>query len=172
MAQGLFHKAISQSGGIKPGDIDHSENYLSNPLPWKNYSSKELFNQLLILKQSATNRTDATAIQKGLSTEEIADVLRSASTVEIFEAYLQAKVSTNSMLRPFPDGHVLHEDGIIASLQQGIAPGVPIIFGTNRDENKLFLIGNPRFVRTFFGLPRSRDKELYEAIAKHRSNTW
>lgn len=172
LAQGLFHKAISQSGGIKPGDIDHSENYLSNPLPWKNYSSKELFNQLLILKQRAANRADATAIQKGLSTEEISDVLRSASTVEIFEAYLQAKVSTNDMLRPFPDGHVLHEDGIIASLQQGIAPGVPIIFGTNRDENKLFLIGNPRFVRTFFGLPRSRDKELYEAIAKHRSNTW
>ena len=172
LAQGLFHKAIIQSGGIKPGDIDHSESYLSNPLPWKNYSSKELFNQLLILKKMATNRADATAIQKGLSTEEITDVLRSASTNEIFEAYLQAKISTNSMLRPFPDGHVLHADGIVESLKQGIASDVPIIFGTNRDENKLFLVGDPRFVRTFFGLPRSRDRELYEAVAKHRSNTW
>ena len=69
LAQGLFHKAISQSGGIKPGDIEHSENYLSVSLPWKNYSSKELFNQLLILKQRSANRADATAIQKSLSTE-------------------------------------------------------------------------------------------------------
>ena len=172
LAEGLFHRAIVQSGGIKPGDISHSESYISEPLPWKNYSSKELFNELLMLKEMAKNKTDATLIQKGLSNEEITDLLRSASSTEIFDAYLKAKISTNDMLRPFPDGHVLHQDGIVPSLKQGISSNVPVIFGTNRDENKLFLVGNPRFVRTFFGLPRSRDRELYEAVSKHRSNTW
>ena len=76
------------------------------------------------------------------------------------------------MLRPFPDGHVLHQDGIVPSLKQGMSSNVPVIFGTNRDENKLFLVGNPRFVRKFLGLPRSRDRDLYEAVSKHRSNTW
>ena len=172
LAEGLFHRAIVQSGGIKPGDISHSENYLSEPIPWKNYSSKELFNQLLILKKMAENSIQATEIQKGLTTEEITDLLRSASSNEIFDAYLKAKINTNEMLRPFPDGHVLHQDGIIPSLKQGISSNVPVIFGTNRDENKLFLVGNPRFVRKFLGLPRSRDRELYEAVSKHRSNTW
>jgi para-nitrobenzyl esterase len=58
------------------------------------------------------------------------------------------------------------------SLKEGLSSEIPIIIGTNRDENKLFLVNNPRHVRTIIGLPRSRDRVLYDAIAKHRSNTW
>ena len=41
IAEGLFHKAIIQSGGIKPGDITQAESNLKDNLPWKNYTSKE-----------------------------------------------------------------------------------------------------------------------------------
>ena len=172
LAEGLFHKAVVQSGGIKPGDITHSENFLSEPVPWKNYSSKELFNELLIAKGMAANKKEATEIQTNMLSKNVGSILRSATTKEIFQAYLEARFNTNNMLRPFPDGTVLHEQGIMQSLKEGLSSEIPIILGTNRDENKLFLVNNPRYVRTIFGLPRSRDRVLYDAIAKHRSNTW
>ena len=58
-ANGLFHKAIIQSGGIRPGDIEHSESYIEKNLPWKNYSSRELVNQLLVMNEMASDRNSA-----------------------------------------------------------------------------------------------------------------
>ncbi len=120
----------------------------------------------------AANRKEATEIQTNMLSKNVGSILRSATTKEIFQAYLEARFNTNNMLRPFPDGTVLHEQGIMQSLKEGLSSEIPIILGTNRDENKLFLVNNPRHVRTIFGLPRSRDRVLYDAIAKHRSNTW
>ena len=87
----------------------------------------------------------------------INDILRSATTDEIYKAYSEAKINTNEMLRPFPDGNVLDERGIIESIKNGLSLDIPIIFGTNRDENKLFLIENERLTRSIFGLPFIKD---------------
>jgi len=172
IATGLFHKAIIQSGGVKPGDIKHAQSFLSDPLPWKNYTSKELFNHLLIIKKMAEDREDALKVQSKMKDQDINDILRSASTDEIYKAYLDAKINTNEMLRPFPDGNVLNEKGIIESIINGLSADIPIIFGTNRDENKLFLIENERLTRSIFGLPFIKDISNYNAVSKHRSNTW
>ena len=107
IAEGLFHKAIIQSGGIKPGDITHAESYLKDNLPWKNYTSKELVNQLLIERDYAQTREEALNIQIGMNDEAINDFLRSSSTEEIYVSFQEARVNTNEMLRPFPDGTVL-----------------------------------------------------------------
>ena len=172
LATGLFHKAIIQSGGVKPGDIKHSQSFLYDPLPWMNYSSKELFNRLLIIKKMAKDREDALKVQSTMEDQAINDILRSATTDEIYRAYLDAKINTNEMLRPFPDGNVLNEEGIIESIINGLSKDIPIIFGTNRDENKLFLIENERLTRSIFGLPFIKDINNYNAVSKHRSNTW
>jgi para-nitrobenzyl esterase len=37
---------------------------------------------------------------------------------------------------------------------------------------KLFLIENPRLVRSFLGLPRIRNIETWNSVVSHRSNTW
>tara|TARA_B110000116_G_scaffold180196_1_gene155991 strand:+ start:367 stop:2286 length:1920 start_codon:yes stop_codon:yes gene_type:complete len=172
IALGLFHKAIIQSGGVKPGDIDHAQSFIDKPLPWKNYTSKELFNQLLIIKKMAKNRKDALKVQSEMNDETIDVILRSASTEDIYLAYLEAKINTNEMLRPFPDGTVLYEGGIMKALKNGMSADIPVIFGTNRDENKLFLIENKRLTRSIFGLPFIKDINYYNAVSKHRSNTW
>jgi len=172
IAVGLFHKAIIQSGGIKPGDIDHAQSYLSNPIPWKNYTSRELFNHLLIIKNMAAEREEALQVQLKMDDQVINDILRSATTDEIYKAYMDSKINTNEMLRPFPDGNVLNEKGIIESMKSGYSARIPVIFGTNRDENKLFLIENERLTRSIFGLPFIKDIEVYNSVSKHRSNTW
>jgi len=172
IAKDLFHKAIIQSGGIKPGDIKHSESYLSENLPWKNYTSKELMNRLLIRKKIARNREEAVKIQSLMNDDEVTSMLRSVSTEDIFESFENSRMNTNDMLRPFPDGVVLDEQGILTSLENGASSEIPTIFGTNRDEIKLFLVGNKRLIRSFFGLPRIRDLQLWNAISSHRSDTW
>ncbi len=172
LAKGLFHKAIIQSGGIKPGDISHSESFLEENIPWKNFTSRELTNRLLILKRLALDRQDAVSIQNSMSDEEITALLRGASSEEIYESFETSKLNTNEMLRPFPDGVVLDQEGILNALKKGVSSDIPTIFGTNRDEIKLFLIGNKRLVRSFFGLPRIRDLQLWNAISSHRSDTW
>ena len=170
--KGLFHKAIIQSGGIKPGDIEHSESYLENNLPWKNYSSRELVNQLILDKGMAPDRDSATSLQEDMSDNEIEELMRNASAVEVYEAYLTTKINTNEMLRPFPDGFVLSELGIIGSLESGFNDDIPIMIGTNRDEMKLFLLDNPRLTKEFLWIPRIRDLDLWNAVSKHRTNAW
>ena len=172
LAKGMFHKAIIQSGGIKPGDINHSESFLEENIPWKNYTSRELTNRLLILKQLARDREDAVSLQNSMSDEEITALLRGASSEEIYESFEASRVNTNEMLRPFPDGVVLDKEGILNALKNGASSDIPTIFGTNRDEIKLFLVTNKRLVRYFFGLPRIRDLQLWNAISSHRSDTW
>ena len=172
IAEGLFHKAIIQSGGIKPGDITHSESYLKDNLPWKNYTSKELVNQLLIERDYAQTREEALSLQIDMDDEAINDLLRSSSTEEIYVSFQEARVNTNEMLRPFPDGIVLDQNGILSSLKNGFSSNIPIIFGTNRDEMKLFLVTNPRLVRSFLGFPRIRNIERWNSVVSHRSNTW
>jgi hypothetical protein len=88
-------------------------------LPWKNYSSKELFNELLIAKGMAANKKEATEIQTNMLSKNVGSILRSATTKEIFQAYLEARFNTNNMLRPFPDGTVLHEQGICNHSKRG-----------------------------------------------------
>ena len=50
---------------------------------------------------------------------------------------------------------------------------MPVIAGTNRDEQKLFMFMNPLHVRRWLGVvPQVRDPELYLAAADARSAMW
>ena len=120
----------------------------------------------------ASDRNSAASLQENLSQKEIEALMRNASTTEIYEAYLVTKTNTDDMLRPFPDGNVLSELGIMGSLESGFNSNVPIMIGTNRDEMKLFLLNNPRLTREFLRIPRIRDLDLWNAVSKHRSNSW
>jgi para-nitrobenzyl esterase len=47
------------------------------------------------------------------------------------------------------------------------------MLGSNRDENKLFMIYDPELVDWWLGaIPRAKDKDLYMAIAEHQANAW
>jgi para-nitrobenzyl esterase len=47
------------------------------------------------------------------------------------------------------------------------------MIGTTKDENKLFLFMNPRYVRRWFGLiPQVRDEDLYLATAEAMTAMW
>jgi len=50
---------------------------------------------------------------------------------------------------------------------------VPVLVGTNRDENKLFMFASPQWVkRWFWVIPRLREPERYDAVGEHMARMW
>jgi para-nitrobenzyl esterase len=73
----------------------------------------------------------------------------------------------------FRDGVVLPSDTPQAALERGAAHRVPVLLGTNRDENKLFMAFDPELARWRFGLvPVPLDPERYQARAEAQAHAW
>jgi para-nitrobenzyl esterase len=50
---------------------------------------------------------------------------------------------------------------------------VPVMVGTNRDEDKLFMVNDPEHVRRILWLlPRLRDERMYQLTAEYSSKMW
>jgi para-nitrobenzyl esterase len=50
---------------------------------------------------------------------------------------------------------------------------VPLMVGTNRDEQKLFMARNPRYIDNFLGVfPRPKNKAYYNRVSEYVSDNW
>ena len=146
LATGLFHKAISQSGGLNLTSIASAENYVDDDEPGHPLSSQETVNQLLIQLGKASDRTAAKKLQMGLQASEIRQLLHDASPFELIALYGNGMGGMLGNPDLFADGHVIPK-GISAKeifSDTKNYNSVPIILGTNRDEVKLFMgLGHP-----------------------------
>ena len=174
-AAGLFHRAIAQSGGTFFDTVARAENWSDDAEPGHRRSSNEIAAQLLVAAGRAPDRAAAKALVASLPADELAAFLRERSAEEIIGAYLAGEDELLlDMPRVFGDGAVLPAGDPLARFAR--ADGwnrVPVIMGTNRDENMLFLFAQPLYVRQWFGfVPRVRDPDLYLATAEAMSATW
>jgi len=146
LATGLFHKAISQSGGLNLNSIASAENYVDDDEPGHPLSSQETVNQLLIQLGKASDRTAAKKLQMGLQASKIRQLLHDASPFELIALYGNGMGGMLGNPDLFADGHVIPK-GISAKeifSDTKNYNSVPIILGTNRDEVKLFMgLGHP-----------------------------
>ena len=146
-AQGLFHRAIIQSGIMSVGDIRDAESPYGEDRYARSISSFELVNELLILNGSAADRTAAAVMQQSLSSTDIKARLLDAEATQLLDAEANARPIGAGMTRAFPDGAVIHSEGILGALRDPSWNHVPVMIGTNRDESKLFNMLNEEFVR-------------------------
>lgn len=174
-ATGLFHRAIAQSPGWRTSTTTDAENFTDDPEPGHEQSSNEVLLRLLAADGRVRDRVLAKAHLRGMSESEIESYLRAKSTVEILSAYTPLPgIGMIRMPLVFRDGVVLPVDEPAQRLSR---PGgynqVPVILGTNRDENKLFLFADPRRVRKLFWfVPRLRDAARYHLSAEYLSSMW
>ena len=168
-ARGLVHRAIVQSGGSATTVMSKAENYKDAASPGHRFSSREVVCNLLIADGIAANREGAKAYQDEMSNEEIAEYLGAKSSREMFRAYEPVAMGMISMPQVFRDGAVLPKGDPMTLFRDraGYNP-VPVILGTNRDENKLFMSMNPEYV----GILGVRDQEYYDLIAGYVSQGW
>lgn len=108
-----------------------------------------------------------------MSDAEVAARLRALSLDELLALYTEEGgyvLGMVEMPRLFQEPTVLPRDEYEAF---GRYNRVPVITGTNRDENKLFLAEDQELVRELFGfVPRLRDPERYERVAGYLSRGW
>ncbi len=169
MAKGLFHKAICQSGLTYTTIMSKGENYIDAADPGHKFSSREVINKLLIADDIVQDRKAAKAHQKKMSSKEISDYLYSKSPEEIINTYKPGAAGMIVMPKQFRDGAVLpegHPTDIFKNKNRYNA--VPIILGTNRDENKLFMSMDPDYA----GLLGVKDQQYYDMVARFLSEGW
>jgi para-nitrobenzyl esterase len=174
LAAGLFHRAIAQSGGLSSPTLGAAENLATDAEPGHENSSNELLLRLLEAHRGAADREAARALAASLPPAETAAFLRARPPGEILAAYTGS--GGMGMLRfpqLFPDGAVMPADAADAHFPAGRYNRVPVIAGTNRDENKLFMAFDREYVRLWFRvLPSVRDDERYQRDAEYQALAW
>jgi para-nitrobenzyl esterase len=174
-AAGLFHRAIVQSGGVDSVSLASAVNYVDDEPPGDPLSAKEVVLRLLIRDGSASDRASARFFAEGLEAPEVAAFLRRKSAEEILSAYRDEPDSVYIDLpRVIRDGVVLPKAPLLDLFgEPGSFQSVPVILGTNRDESKLFMSQDPRWVSQSLGiLTRVRDEARYNFVAGMYSDLW
>lgn len=165
-ANGLFHKAISQSGYTT--STPQSKAYISNKdAPTFNHTSNEVVKKLIPNSEK-------------MSLKELNRKLYLLSSKEFFSIYsdksnLEVPLLTN-------DGIVIPQSGLEKALRDPTrVKNVPFLAGSNRDEVKLWIAAAEYFVElnysligSIFGIPRVRIKneDAFEAFNYYRSEAW
>jgi para-nitrobenzyl esterase len=163
-AKGLFHRAVSQSGVIKP----------FTPAQGDEYAGK-LIAKLLVNTGAAADEKAAAAKLQSMSPGETAAFLRARSVRELLELFPQGKtVSMYRLPNNFADGFVMPRD-FYGALKSGNYNKVPVILGSNKEETKLFQMGVMPFAawikdRSLFKDPAKA--ELYNLAARYQSDGW
>jgi len=162
-ATGKFHRAIAESGGISTTEFAVGRNYIEDGGHPR--SSREVVNSLLVADGSALDRDEAILVQNAMSPAEIAAYLHGKSNVEIMSMYDGGYGGMISWPHMFKDGTVFPMADPLTLLQDtGTYNEVPLIIGSNRDESKLFMVLDPRFVNFVAGLPAGAKDPAYYAL--------
>ncbi|MGK0266074.1 MAG: para-nitrobenzyl esterase [Maricaulis sp.] len=150
LADGLFQRAISESGTMRSVSLARAEG--TQPLP------VSALNEIAGL--------DAAARFAGANAP--ASALRAAGLDAVFAAY-----GDFDMPRVIEDGVTLMPGGMRAAFMDPERDFVPLITGSNRDESRLYLAFNPEFTKTTFGVIRNRrDPARYEANGDIGARLW
>jgi para-nitrobenzyl esterase len=167
LARGLFHRAVVESGVLRTASPAEAERDGVQ-------SSSEIVLRLLEGERFARSRAEAARHLAGLDDAAVAARLRALPAAAVLRAYDPGPTGMIDMPRLVRDGTVIPADGLLAAL--GRPDGwnrVPVLVGTNRDENKLFMFPDPRWVRRILWIvPRLRDRPLYLATADYLARMW
>ena len=169
LAEGLFHRAIVQSGGFEPTPLAQAQNYAEDG--GHPFSSQEIVANLLIADGTASSKEEAMDYQSDMSATRLRDYLYSKPMQDFFAQFDGGGFGMINVPDNFGDGYVLPDmttEEIFSSADNHNM--VPVILGTNRDEPALFMTRDPRYVENWLGfLPRLKDPETYKRIVKYLS---
>jgi para-nitrobenzyl esterase len=173
-ARGLFHRAIVESGSATTTSLAMAENFVDDATPGDPFSSGEVLLKHLIADQRAGDRDEAKSVLAAMKSDAILDYLRSKTPKELLSIYESSGLG--GMYRMpilIRDGAVLPSEPALEAFRRGNYNQVPTIMGTNRDENRLFLLFSSPFVAKFMGLPLwLKDVDRFQASADHAAKMW
>lgn len=171
LADGLFHRAISQSGYTTSSSLAEAYNKDSaNPLIER--GSWQMTEQIT---NAASQRP-----QSDYSAQELRDLLKSMDAADLMRLYHDGSVRFDSIPLTIADGIVVPEQGILAALASAeYAKNIPVIAGSTKDEVALWLAMHRYFMDAKYYFTKllppkieTKDAELYELWVRLRSHAW
>ena len=146
VAAGLFHRAIAQSGPMLE----------SLPVEAGDARANEVIDQLLVNDGTAVDLDKAAEYRENMRDCQIRRYLKSKTAGEILSVYtpwafgMLGGFESDEFPFMFKDGTVIHEAGYPAAIESGDYNQVPIILGSTKEENKMFMLdvlyGPPPYV--------------------------
>jgi para-nitrobenzyl esterase len=170
-AKGLFQRAISESGSVHATPRSEAENYREDAgLP---DSSREFINRLLIA-DGAPDRDAAKARQQAMDGPALVAYLRGKSAAQLLAGATRGGFGMYEWPVVIRDGTVLPDRPMIQDFADPAQyNAVPVMLGANRDESKLFMMGDPDLTETRLGfLPKIKDLPTYNRITGYHSEKW
>lgn len=165
LAKNLFHRAISQSGVVKPVTPAQGAEH-----------ANEIITKLLVKDGSAPDGKAAWVKLQNMAQKDIENYLRSKSAQELLEMYPEGRFAgVFRFPNSFNDGTVLPVD-FYEALKAGKYNKVSTLLGTNKEETKLQLfLSDPKFKAwrndgSLFKDPAKTD--LYDLAAQYQSDGW
>ena len=152
LAEGLFHRAMAESGGPISSTVEEGEEEARNAIL-----------RLLVNDGTAADAAEAEVHLDGMTESEIEVYLRSRTARQMLRAFDPWFGGMFNMAYVFEDGTALPDTGY-ATLETGTYPNkVPTILGSNKDELKLFMFLDPAF---------SGREDLYQVVTCYGSDLW
>lgn len=173
-AEGLFHRAIAQSGNVQTVPQAQAENYRDDAEPGLPYSSREFINKLLIADGTVADRTAAKALQDSMASDELMAYLRGKSPEELLTGVEKRGGLGYFTPTNIRDGYALPHKPLLEVFSDPTQYNqVPLLLGSNRDEYKFFLWNEDRFGEKRFGfLPDVDDVDEYNRVTGYFSDQW
>ena len=128
-----------------------------------------------LLERDGTSRAGAREKLDAMSDDEIRTLLYDQSPAELLGLFAGAGALGGMYFAPFVlrDGHVVLEGDPIEAFARGEQNAVPVILGTNRDEQKLFLaFASPHLARLGPVPLWFKDERLYDLNAEYGATLW
>ncbi len=177
LAAGKFHRAIAQSPLTWSFSPTEAENYVDDPMPGRPSSSNEAILRVLIHDGQATDRRHAKAKIAAMDDASISRFLREQPVAALFSGYQSEGSEVEdgyTCPRIFEDGAVLPAVPLGHAFRSDSAFNrVPVILGTNKDEEKLFLLYDKEYTSQVFGfIPTIRDRHRYMRDAATITRIW
>jgi para-nitrobenzyl esterase len=174
-AKGLFHRAIVQSGGLGFSLPDEGERFADGPRPGHVNSSNEVLARAFVKQGYAPDAAGARRMLTTTPGHTLAETLRKLPQEALYAGYDRG--SGGWMLNMpfmFRDGVVLPEGEALAAFRSPLGWNrVPVMVGTNRDEQKLFLFLDPAHVEMRLGMvPHVKDEPNLLATSEYLSRAW
>ena len=146
MANGLFHRAIIQSGS-----------FVSTPLA----------------EAQSDGEFSAVAAAQRFAGEAGADSIRSAPLQAVYDAYAGQGLA-DGLPRMIQDNVTIPDTPLAQAFSSpDTFNAVPVITGTNKDELKLFNILDPELTNRWFGvIIRVEDQDFFDALSDYQSRLW
>lgn len=174
LAEGLFHKAIVQSGALEIETRENAEMPHTNPHGDEVMASRTMIADWLVQAGRADERNAAMDLQDTMSSQELAAWIRTLRPGELFGIFDGSFAGMIRMPLLIGDGHVLPalSPTEIFSDPSRYAD-VPLMIGTNREETALFMAFDPDYVEPLQGIPsRILNPTAYSRDVKYSTQLW